>query len=489
MQRVVLSFLTAWLLWAAVVAQPKLLIFADPAPTITHNDQPYDPNIDLRPYLMPFLEELRKVQVEWYSPTHPTAQQFAQRRDLREEEIKTPSPVLRGQLARAWGATYVMTVRCTRPPGKSQYEYRILVWELGKRTPVWESEGFQQLTTGAGRADETAALQTLGRTVAMRLDSELWGALPRVAESVQTPATIAPSRDDIPSPVDPHQQANKLLSEGKLIEALPFLRTAVNAEPMNADLRMQLIRLYRRLNLTEQAQQELTRATQLFPRDERFILESVQLLRDAGNPAAAITRLQEALKTLPESVALRLALFDLLLAGGDTTAAERVLQSLAEQALAEQDTAELVYRRYLLSGAKRELERLSSETVPLTEERAALWFQVASGLLADLSSELLDVRRLATSPRPNWAELRPRSERAVLTALNIGQWLEQAAPNDSTRTLVAHTRFASQMLAQSAQHMARFVLSRQSEEEERASLLRIEAMRELEAAKSALPKR
>ncbi|GIV09196.1 MAG: hypothetical protein KatS3mg019_1287 [Fimbriimonadales bacterium] len=484
MQRVAFSLLFAWLLGTVGDAQPKLLIFTDPAPAITHNDQPYDPNIDLRPYLMPFLEELRKVQVEWYSPTHPTAQQFAQRRDLREEQLKTPSPVLRGQLARAWGATYVMTVRCTRPPEQPRYEYRILVWELGKRAPVWESEGFQQLATGAGRADEAAALQTLGRTVAMRLDSELWASLPRVAESVKTPAPVAPPRDDTPPPTDPHQQANKLLSEGKLIEALPFLRTAVNAEPTNADLRMQLIRLYRRLNLTEQAQQELTRATQLFPRDERFILESVQLLRDAGNPAAAITRLQEALKTLPESVALRLALFDLLLAGGDTAAAERVLQSLAEQ-----DTAELAYRRYLLSGAKRELERLPSETFPLTEERAALWFQIASGLLADLSSELLDVRRLATSSRPNWAELRPRSERAVLTALNIGQWLEKADPNDSTRALVAHVRFASQMLAQSAQHMARYVLSRRSEEEERASLLRIEAMRELEAAKNALPKR
>jgi tetratricopeptide (TPR) repeat protein len=469
---------------ATLYAQPVLLIFQDPAPPITHNDQPYDPNIDLKPYLMPFLEELRKVQVEWYRPDHPTARQFAQRRDLSEEQLKTPSPVLRGQLARAWGATYVMTVRCTRPPEKPQYEYRIMVWELGKRAPVWESEGFQQMATEAGRADEAAALQTLGRTVAMRLDSELWGALPRVAESVKTPTTTTPPRDDTPPPADPKQQVSKLFSEGKRLEALPFLRAAVNAEPMNADLRMQLIRLYRQLNLTEQAQQELMRAARLFPGDERFALEEAQLLRSAGNPAAAIARLQESLKTQPDSVALRLALFDLLLESGDTATAERVLQSDTEQ-----DSAEIAYRRYLLRGAKRDLESLPSETISLTEERAALWLQIASGLLADLASELLDVRRLATSPRPNWADLRARSERAVLTALSIGQWLEKANPSDATRTLVAHTRFASQMLAQSAQHMARYVLSRQSEEEERASLLRIEAMRELEAAKNALPKR
>ncbi|OYT75576.1 MAG: hypothetical protein CFK49_02360 [Armatimonadetes bacterium JP3_11] len=466
-------------------SQPLLLIFHDPAPPITHNDQPYDPNIDLKPYLVPFLEELRKVQVAWYRPDHPMMRPFAERRDLSEEQLKAPNPALRAQIARAWGATYVMTVRCTRIPEKSQYEYRIVVWELGKRAPVWESEGFQQLATGAGRSDEIAALQTLGRTVAMRLDSELWGALPRVAESVKTPAAVAPlPRDDTPPPIDPLQQATKLLGEGKRIEALPFLRAAVNAEPLNADLRMQLIHLYRRLNLTEQAQQALRQATLLFPNDERFLLEEVQLLRDSGNPAAAISRLQKALQTQPESVAARLALFDLLLESGDTVAAEHLLQAVPEQ-----DTAEWAYRRYLLSGAKRALERLPSESIPLTEERAALWLQIARGLLADLSSELLDVRRLTTNPQPNWAELRPRSERAVLTALSIGQWLEKVAPNDSTRTLVAHVRFASQMLTQSAQHMARYVLSRRSEEEERASLLRIEAMRELEAAKSALPKR
>jgi hypothetical protein len=44
------------------------------------------------------------------------------------------------------------------------------------------------------------------------------------------------------------------------------------------------------------------------------------------------------------------------------------------------------------------------------------------------------------------------------------------------------------MLAQAAQHMARYLLSRNPEEEARASLLRIEAMRELEAARNALPK-
>ncbi len=465
-------------------AQPVLLIFPDPAPPVQHNDQPYDPNIDMKPHLTPFLEELRKVQVEWYSPNHPTARQFAERRDLSAEQLANPSPVLRGQLARAWGATYVMTVRCVRLPEKSQYEYRIVVWELGKRASVWESEGFQQFATGAGRSEELSALQTLGRTVAMRLDGELWASLPRIAEAVRTPTPAMLPRADAPPPADPQQQANQLLREGKYLEALPSLRAAVNAEPLNADLRMQLIRLYRRLNLTEQAQQELERASKLFPREERFALEWAQLLRDTGNPAAAIARLQDALKAQPESLALRLALFDLILEGGDAQAAERMLPPATEQ-----EPAEVEYRRYLLRGAKRTLENTPADKYELSEGRAALWLQVASGLLTDLASELLDLRRLTASPNPNWAELRPRSERAVLTALNIGRWIEQAQPNDATRTLVAHARFASQMLSQSAQHMARYVLSRKSEEEERASLLRIEAMRELEAAKNALPKR
>jgi len=98
------------------------------------------------------------------------------------------------------------------------------------------------------------------------------------------------------------------------------------------------------------------------------------------------------------------------------------------------------------------------------------------------------LRRLASDPSPNWSALRTRGEQAVLHALRIGQWLERAEPTDPTRRAAAHTRFASQMLAQAAQQMARYLLSRNSEEEARASLLRIEAMRELESARNALPK-
>ncbi|MCS7190850.1 MAG: hypothetical protein NZ843_04530, partial [Fimbriimonadales bacterium] len=144
MQRVAFSLLLIVLLARFGCAQPSLLIFADPAPPLQHEDKPYDPNVDLQPYLTPFLQELRKVRVEWYTPRHPVAQQFAQRRDLSAEQLANPNPVLRAQLARAWGATYVMTVRCTRPPQKTYYEYAITVWELGRRAPVWEAEGFQQ---------------------------------------------------------------------------------------------------------------------------------------------------------------------------------------------------------------------------------------------------------------------------------------------------------------------------------------------------------
>ncbi|MFN4033178.1 MAG: tetratricopeptide repeat protein [Fimbriimonadales bacterium] len=465
-------------------AQPILLIFADPAPPIQQNEQPYDPNVDLKPHLTPFLDELRKVQVEWYSPTHPTARQFAQRRDLRDEQLAHPSPVLRGQLARAWGATYVMTVRCTRPPDKAQYEYAITVWELGRRAPVWESEGFQQLATGAGRADADAALQTLGRTIAMRLDGELWASLPRVAEQVRTPTlTPAPPREE-PTPVDEPQRVEQLLREGKLHEALLPMRTLVNAEPENTERRLQLIQLYRRLNLPDAARDELQRAMQLFP-DHAAILQAwVELLLASGDYADAVARLQKALEQQPQSRPIRLALADALLMLGDADAAARALQPLATH-----DDPETAFRRYLLSGATNTPEDSPATPLALRDAHAHLWLQMATRMLADFASELLDLRRLALSPNPNRNELRQRSERAVLTGLRIGQWLERVQPEDASRRTVAHARFAGQMLAQAAQHMARFVLSRNPEEEERASLLRVEAMRELEQAKNALPKR
>ncbi|BCW94911.1 MAG: tetratricopeptide repeat protein [Fimbriimonadales bacterium] len=483
MQRVVALLGLALTLWAVSWAQPILLIFPDPAPPTQHNDQPYDPNIDLKPHLTPFLQELRKVRVEWYAPSHRAAQQLAAARGLNAEQLANPTPALRGQLARAWGAEFVMTVRCTRAPEQTSYEYAIRVWRLGARAPVWESEGFQQVASQQGRSDDTTALQTLGRTVAMRLDIELWDTLPRVAEQIQTPAPSVPPSGGAP-PDEPKALAEQLLREGKLTQALPHLRAAVNAQPDDASLRMELIRLYRRLNLNEQAQRELARVIQLRPEDERFALEWASLLQAEGKATEAIARLQEALNAQPDSVALRLALVDLLLEQGDASAAARTLQPIAEQ-----NGAEVAYRRYLLLGATRALGSLPDGTYELTDARAALWLQIASGLLTDLASELLDLRRLASDPSPNWSALRTRGEQAVLHALDIGRWLERVQPAESTRRTVAHARFASQMLVQAAQQMARYLLSRNPEEEARASLLRVEALRELESARNALPKR
>jgi tetratricopeptide (TPR) repeat protein len=262
------------------------------------------------------LQELRKARVEWYSPTHPIAQQFAQQRGLSAEQLANPTPALRGQLARAWGAEFVMTVRCTRAPEQNSFEYSIKVWRLGARAPVWEAEGFQQVASRQGKSDDITALQTLGRTVALRLDAELWDTLPRLAEQLQTP-TPSPPRAESPAPAEPRPLAEQLLREGKYAEALPHLRAAVNAQPDDAELRMALIRLYRRLSLGELAQRELTRAVQLYPNDERFALEWAALLQAEGKPAEAISRLQTALQAQPDSVALRLALFDALLMQGD----------------------------------------------------------------------------------------------------------------------------------------------------------------------------
>jgi hypothetical protein len=151
MQRVAALLGATLLLWASGWTQPTLLIFADPAPPVQHDGQPYDPNIDLKPHLTPFLQELRKVRVEWYAPNHSIARQFGEQRGLSAEQLANPTPALRGQLARAWGAEFVMTVRCTRAPTQTSYEYAIKVWRLGVRAPVWETEGFQQVATRQGR--------------------------------------------------------------------------------------------------------------------------------------------------------------------------------------------------------------------------------------------------------------------------------------------------------------------------------------------------
>ncbi len=455
----------------AFADRPLMLVAQQRVPPVQTEQERYDPNIDLLTPLMRYLKELRKVEVVGYSPQHPSVQRFASEKKLAPEALQSPDVPLLMQIGRALGATYVLIARCTRQKESGQLEYEVAVWQPGRRAPLWRTEGNQQAMTRDSAFD--TALQSLARTIALRLDTELWKDLPSVPE---TPSEANQPRPAIP-PVNPSEPSDpaKLIKEGRLNEALPLLRAAVNQNPLDATTRLQLIELYQQLGLKDAALEECERALHLMREQERFVLLWTQLMREAGRTADAIRMLQNALQA-GGSLTLALTLFDLQLLSGDFAGAEATLAILHPS-----NTPEVHWRAYLMQGVKRQFNA-ERELFPLTCARLPALLFVVNGIMNDLANALLDLKRLASDPAPDWKALRERGEQVVVQALELGAWLGRLQPDEPSHDAYTHLQFGAHLMAQSAQQMARYLVFRKVEDLENATLLRAEALRELEDA-------
>ncbi|CUU34084.1 MAG: tetratricopeptide repeat protein [Armatimonadetes bacterium] len=461
-----LGFLLCWQSLSAQQA-PLMLVYQERVPASNPEE---DPNLPIQAPLTAFLNEIRKVRVEWYQPTHPAVQQVLQARGLAPSRAEQPDTSLLMQVARAMGATYMLTVRCTNGK-KGQIQYACTLWQLGRRAPLWQSEGIQQFT------DETYqnALMSLLRTLAMRMNQEAFADLPTLPEKPQPPPTPQSQPPSLPADT-PQKRLEQLIREGRLREAIAPLRTLINQEPTNLAYRLQLIQIYRQLGLEGLAAQAVDDALALFPDDETLLNLWARSLQESHDPPQVIEALQHKLRENPASSTLRLHLFDALLAAGRTDEAETVLTPFQNT-----DLPEVRWREYLLQGAKRRYA-ITGEPVQGFGEQAGLWWTIVSGAFTDFANEILDLRRLASDPAPNWKQLRERGEKLVQQILEFGQWVGRMQPDATLQKPYQHVRFGAQLLGQSAQHMARYLLSRNNEEAEQAATLRIEALRELESA-------
>ncbi len=457
----------------------------------------YNPNLDLIPALTAELKALRKLEVAVYAPNHPTVQRFANEHRVDPKSLNAPDTALLLRIARAWEASYLLIARCTRPKERAgeppsapaaalTVTYSVEVWQTGRRTPLWQASGNHQVAS-RDSAPFDATLRSLARTLVLRLNSEVWQNLPTMPES---PLQAERRRESVQAQDAPATSVEQLIREGRLSEALPLLRARVNQNPLDAEARLRLIELYQRLGLNNAALEECERAMQLMPHEEALLLMWARLMREQGRIDDAIRVLQQARQSVQDARAaltLALTLFDFQLLAGDFDGAEATLKSLLHSErtpspLWGEGAGEgLRWRLYLLQGVRRQFEP-DRTPIPLSHDQLPMLLFVAKGILNDLSAELLDLRRLASDPAPDWKALRERGERIVVRALDSGAWLARLQPDEKSRDALAHLQFGAQLMAQASQQMARYLLFRKAEDLENATLLRAEAMRELDEA-------
>lgn len=487
MRRVALGVL-AWLLFLLACGEaqraPLVLVYTETPTSAEPNTPQAIPEPSLTEHLVPFLKELRKVQVIEYRPDLPMVQQIAQSRGWDTQALQRPSQAILGQIARALGASYLLIVRCENGAVANQLEYSATVWQMGRRAPVWEADGVQQVAVRTGGDPLEPTLRSLARTLVMRLDAELWANLPTLPEQPTSPPSKPNELLPIQRDIDPQQEVDALLKEGRLLEALLPLRLLVQRDPTDVATRLRLIELYHQLDMTQTALEEAERALELLPNSEPLLLAWVRLVQAEENPELAIARLRQALQKNPDALALRLQLFDLYLGVGDLPNAQRTLQP----ALGINHPGVSV-RRYLLQGANRQFEDPIPQAVALEADTLSLWLKVVEGAMTDISNELLDLRRRANAPKPDWNALRKQGDKVLTRTRQLEQWVQQASGGAEATAIVQQIRFACQLLGQSAQYMARYLLVYTSDDDEQASLLRVEALRELESAQRAYKER
>ena len=200
--------------------------------------------------------------------------------------------------------------------------------------------------------DVNNALLSVARTWAIRISA---GPLKTIKAEPKPPAAPGPSQGQIPKspssdPV-PHvtdsSQAiadyQKLMADKKVPEATNLLRQAVDNNPLDVALRIQLIQHLTKLGRTREAAEEAQRASLLLPESDQLRAMAAKAYLNSGQSDLAENQLNEALARNPDDPATRQMLADMALNGLKPQAAKDHI----DVAMKKAPSKDLAYRRAL----------------------------------------------------------------------------------------------------------------------------------------------
>ncbi len=226
------------------------------------------------------------------------------------------------------------------------------------------------------------ALATAARSLVIRfLNGPLRDArLAAVDKSLLPPPqapepTVVKAADPDAKPENPAAEAAELIQrselerrDGRTGQALATLRLAVSSNPRAAEPRLALMRAYSDAGLSESAADEARRALAVvdpMPVESRreFLAVVARSLADQPDPGISRSVYEKAVKDDPENGATRLSYAELLLAQGDTAAAEVQYRILRRKEPGNPDAAKGLGRIVAARGDSDEALREASEFV------------------------------------------------------------------------------------------------------------------------------
>ncbi len=216
--------------------------------------------------------------------------------------------------------------------------------------PIWNNS----TSMDPGRSapvDLENAIRSVARTWAMGMSS---GPLKSIKAEPKPPEFSAPSQGQIPKtsttdqtpPTDSSQTLaayQQLMAAKKVEEATNLLRQAVDANPLDPKLRVQLIQHLRQIGRSRDAAEEARRAAALLPDNQEIRAIAAQAYLDSGQGDQAEAQLNEALARNPEDPVTRRMLADLAMKAQKPQAAIDHI----DVAMKKAPSKDLAYRRAL----------------------------------------------------------------------------------------------------------------------------------------------
>lgn len=442
-----------------------------------------DPNLIVDVALANALQEVGKVKPVIWSPNDPVITEARRTGRLRDLP-KNPNPGEVLRVAEVLNARYVAIVSATHVGGL--LDGAIDLYRDGRK--VWSDTANTAIVRN-GEIDKESTVLSVVQTWASKMNLEPFRELVGTPDDI-TPGPplvrLHPTQD---APAGAFELGMAALEAGRLVDAIVYLRDAVDGQPFDPVRRKALVEALRLAGHPYLAAEEGERAAELIPNDAGLLSAAAAAWLAGGQVERAYSLVKRILSRDEKNASALCVLADLHVARLEFTEALEAL----DRALSVRADGETYFRRSQVhalnedfAAAGRDMSRAAE--VGLSQEpseRLRRYRQLVTVLDQVFESLALRTRNLLREARatPDETTLGNRALLLVNSVRAFQTYLDQADVPDPHKRSHAERALAVNLLLQSALGIQRYTQDRSPETAADADLLQVEAMREHAVAK------
>lgn len=499
---------------------PKLLIISQ-----TQTGKPADSFVDLAPYLSRELTDTGKFEVVTFKPSLTQFQDALAAGKLSQADVSPPIKTKTAhKLAEIAGAEHLLLVSCYR--GKEGLGGDVAL-ERHSGGDVWITPMTHKIVPFKSRAKNPSVLEEIHTQVSLivqsvtgkpaqlqfdvpaRSKSNRTRAEPKTNVSVPTIPPSEPARTEsinsaVPivgdrgqtSKADPNTPSsneilvNKFRSQGDLANLIVSLRHAVTDKPRDARLRRELVRTYIERGWHAEARDEALRALNAAPGDGALHRLLGDTYLETGEAELAVAQYQAAIKIDPRDTTGYIALGD---AWWNLAKADEALAAYADGVKADPKSA-VGHRRLARLYAQRSRYKdciaemaMARDLTPQDgyAEYAADYagiLGVAESALSTVLAKLQDSRKAILNGTQTREQAFTSASADKKRADDIAGFLESLPPANGFDKVASLYIQAGGFVSQAVEGALEFIETRDDNKDREATLLRLEASKQLAEA-------